>query len=66
MPGKYAHISTSPSGDLWTLDEKGQVWKQECKAIAVSQDPGACRSELEVSMVVPHLGGGLVQSEQGL
>ena len=54
MPGKYAHISTSPSGDLWTLDEKGQVWKQECKAIAVSQDPGASRSELEMSMVVDH------------
>ena len=54
MPGKYAHISTSPSGDLWTLDEKGQVWKQECKAIAVSQDPGASRSELEMSMVADH------------
>ena len=53
MPGKkYAHITTSPSGDLWTLDEKGQVWKQECKAIAVSQDPGASCSELEMSMVV--------------
>jgi len=54
MPGKYAHITTSPSGDLWTLDEKGQVWKQEWKAIAVSQDPGASRSELEMSMVVDH------------
>ena len=52
MPGKYAHITTSPSGDLWTLDEKGQVWKQEWKVIAVSQDPGASRSELEMSMVV--------------
>ena len=54
MPGKYAHITTSPSGDLWTLDEKGQVWKQEWKAIAILQDPGASRSELEMSMVVDH------------
>ena len=31
-----------------------KVWKQEWKAIAVSQDPGASRSELEMSMVVDH------------
>jgi len=52
MPGKYAHITTSPSGDLWALDEKGQVWKQEWRAMVVSQDPDASRGELEMSMVV--------------
>lgn len=52
MPGKYAHITSSPSGDLWALDEKGQVWRQEWRAMVVSQDPDASRGELEMSMVV--------------
>ena len=36
LPGKYEHISTGPCGELWTLDNKGQVWKQEWKVIQVS------------------------------
>lgn len=36
LPGKYEHISTGPYGELWTLDNKGQVWKQEWKVIQVS------------------------------
>lgn len=30
MPGKYyEHISVGESGDLWTMDSKGCVWRQE-------------------------------------
>ena len=36
LPGKYEHITTGPFGELWTLDSKGQVWKQEWKVIRVS------------------------------
>ena len=36
MPGKYEHIATGMYGELWTLDSKGQVWKQEWKVITVS------------------------------
>ena len=36
MPGKYEHITTGMFGELWTLDGKGQVWKQEWKVITVS------------------------------
>ena len=35
MPGKYEHITTGEFGELWTLDDKGQVWKQEWKVIRV-------------------------------
>lgn len=36
LPGKYEHITTGAFGELWTLDNKGQVWKQEWKVIQVS------------------------------
>ena len=36
LPGKYQHITTGAFGELWTLDDNGQVWKQEVKAIQVS------------------------------
>ena len=36
MPGNYEHITTGTFGELWTLDKKGQVWKQEWKVIRVS------------------------------
>lgn len=36
LPGKYDHITTGAFGELWTLDNKGQVWKQEWKVIRVS------------------------------
>ena len=36
IPGKYEHITTGAFGELWTLDNKGQVWKQEWKVIHVS------------------------------
>jgi hypothetical protein len=36
LPGKYEHITTGRHGELWTLDNKGQVWKQEWKVINVS------------------------------
>ena len=36
LPGKYEHITTGALGELWTLDNKGQVWKQEWKVIDVS------------------------------
>ena len=29
MPGKYEHITVGEGGELWTMDDKGQVWKQE-------------------------------------
>lgn len=36
MPGKYEHITTGSFGELWTLDNQGQVWKQEWKVTKVS------------------------------
>lgn len=36
LPGKYEHITTGAFGELWTLDGKGQVWKQEWKVVQVS------------------------------
>lgn len=36
LPGKYEHITTGAFGELWTLDSKGQVWKQEWKVLQVS------------------------------
>lgn len=36
LPGKYEHVTTGAFGELWTLDSKGQVWKQEWKVIQVS------------------------------
>ena len=52
MPGKYVHIALGPSGLLWTLDEKGCVWKQECRGLVVSQQAEASREELEMSLVL--------------
>ena len=45
MPGKYVHIALGPSGALWTLDERGCVWKQECRGLVVSQEPESSRDE---------------------
>ena len=33
MPGKYEHITVGEFGELWTMDSKGQVWKQEWKVM---------------------------------
>ena len=52
MPGRYEHITTGTFGELWTLDSKGQVWKQEWKILAVSHDPQAGQDDFEMSMVV--------------
>ena len=50
MPGKYSHLAIGPSGNLWTLDKKGQVWRQESKALAVSQQPESNEDDLEMSV----------------
>ena len=52
MPGKYVHITTGVFGELWTLDARGQVWKQEWKVLAVSHKPNAGQKDFEMSMVV--------------
>lgn len=52
MPGKYVHIALGPLGSLWTLDEKGGVWKQEWRGLVVSQQPELSRDELEMSLVL--------------
>ena len=52
MPGKYVHIALGPLGSLWTLDEKGGVWKQEWRGLVVSQQPESSRDELEMSLVL--------------
>ena len=52
MPGRYEHLATGRFGELWTLDSKGQVWRQEWKVLAVSQDPKAGQDDFETSMVV--------------
>ncbi len=52
MPGRYEHLAAGQFGDLWTLDSKGQVWKQEWKILAVSHDPKAGQDDFETSMVV--------------
>ena len=36
MPGKYEHITVGEFGELFTMDSKGQVWKQEWKVMTVA------------------------------
>lgn len=53
MPGsRFIHIATGFSGELWVLDDKGSIWKQEWKVLTVSESPNSGRAELERSMVV--------------
>lgn len=52
MPGRYEHITTGMFGELWTLDSKGQVWKQELKVLSLSHNSKVDQSDFEVSMVV--------------
>ena len=55
MPGKYEHITVGEFGELWTMDSKGQVWKQEWKVMTVgSQLARSKEEEFEKSMVVDH------------
>lgn len=46
LPGRYEHISTGAFGELWTLDDKGQVWKQESRVMRISD------KDLEAGAVV--------------
>ena len=53
MPGKYEHITVGEFGELWTMDSKGQVWKQEWKVMTVaSQLAQEKEVEFEKSMVI--------------
>ncbi len=52
MPGRYEHLATGQNGELWTLDPKGQVWKQESKILTVSHDSKAGQNDFETSMTV--------------
>ena len=53
MPGKYEHITVGEFGELWTMDSKGQVWKQEWKVMTVaSQLAQGKEEEFEKSMIV--------------
>ena len=53
MPGKYEHITVGEFGELWTMDSKGQVWKQEWKVMTVaSQLAQGKEAEFEKSMMI--------------
>ena len=52
MPGDYGKITTGASGDLWVLDRKGKVWKQEWKVLSVSEKQSLEQHDFEKSMVV--------------
>lgn len=39
LPGNYEHIATGNFGELYTLDNKGQVWKQEWRVVKISVEP---------------------------
>ena len=53
MPGKYEHITVGEFGELWTMDSKGQVWKQEWKVMTVaSQLAQEKEVEFEKSMMI--------------
>lgn len=52
IPGKYVRLAAGAKGELWTLDDKGQVWKQESKVLAVSLQSDTNQEEFEMSMVV--------------
>lgn len=55
MPGKYEHITVGEFGDLWTMDAKGQVWRQEWKVMTVSSQPTTKKEEeFEKSVIVDH------------
>ena len=52
MPGKYEHITVGEFGDLWTMDSKGQVWKQEWKVITVGSQLVQGKEDLEEDVIV--------------
>ena len=53
MPGKYEHITVGEFGELWTMDSKGQVWKQEWKVMTVaSRLAQGKEEEFEKSMAI--------------
>lgn len=55
MPGKYDHITVGEFGDLWTMDAKGQVWRQEWKVMSVSSEQMTKKEEeFERSVIVDH------------
>ena len=39
LPGNYEHIATGQFGELFTLDGRGQVWKQEWRVVKISTEP---------------------------
>ena len=36
MPGRFEHITVGETGDLWTVDASGKVWKQEQTVVTVA------------------------------
>ena len=52
MPGKYEKITVGEFGDLWTMDSKGQVWKQEWKVMTVGSQLTQDKDEFEEAVVV--------------
>ena len=38
LPGTYEHIATGNFGELYTLDVRGQVWRQEWRVLKMSSD----------------------------
>ena len=53
MPGKYEHITVGEFGELWTMDSKGQVWKQERQVMTVaSQLAQGKEADFEKSMMI--------------
>ena len=47
MPGDFVHIAVGPGGQLWTLDSKGAILKQQLKSITVCQNSEFLRHKFE-------------------
>ena len=53
LPGKFRNIATTPGGELWLIDERGNVTKQQSKVVSVCQETGLTdKAELEKSITV--------------
>lgn len=47
LPGKYEHIAVGDQGDLWTMDDKGLVWKQEWTVVTTASQQDQLEPDLE-------------------
>lgn len=47
LPGKYEHITIGDQGNLWAMDNKGQVWKQEWTVVTTASQQDQFEPDFE-------------------